>query len=92
MMDVSVEVWLWLGLVVTTVYYIWVGRVFISQPQFNQPRIFWNPAVAMILANLPFVGFIGITIAGFLFTSHGWFFLGVSIAAFFIFSAKPQAF
>ena len=86
----SIEIGLWLSLVFTILVYIWVGKVYISQPRFNRPRLFWNPVVALILSNVPFVGFLGITIAGFILTEHGWWFLGVSVASFFIFAVRPQ--
>jgi hypothetical protein len=83
---------LWFLLGVSALLFWWVGKVFISQPRFNHPRLFWNPAVAKILTTAPLLGLGAVAIGGFIFTTSGWWYLGAVLAVFFFLSSKPASF
>jgi hypothetical protein len=69
-----------------------VGRVFVSQPKFNHPAIFWNPTVAKTLVILPYRGFLAVAIGAFVLTAHGWWFLGAVLVLFVGLAVKPAKF
>ncbi len=88
----GIEIGLWIALVVSVLYYIWVGHTVVSQPRFNWPALFRNHAVAAVLINLPFAAFLAIVVAAFLLTEQGWWFLAAAVGSFFLFAVRPQPF
>ena len=82
------EVFLWILFGASAALYWWVGKVFVSQPKFNHPQLFWNPAVAKTLVAAPLLGFGAVAIGGFVFTANGWWFVGAVVAAFVLLSAR----
>lgn len=86
------EVVLWILFAVSAALYWWVGKVFVSQPKFNHPQLFWNPAVAKALVTAPLLGLGAVAVGGFVFTTSGWWFLGAVVAAFVLLAARPGAF
>ena len=85
----DIKMYLWIAFGVSAVLYVWVGKSFISQPDYNAPEIFKNPFLAKVLVLAPQLGFLLVIICGFAFTSDGWWFLGSVIATAVIFSTKP---
>jgi hypothetical protein len=86
------EVFFWALFAVSAALYWWVGKVFVSQPKFNHPRLFWKPAVAKALVTAPLLGFGAVVIGGFVFTTSGWLFLGSVVAAFVLLGVRAVAF
>ena len=86
----SVEAWLWIAFGVTTAIYYYVGRVVISQPRHNLPRLFWNPTMVWIAGVFPPFGFLAVSVAGFVLTDHGWWFVAACAAAFFALAVRPR--
>lgn len=74
--------------IVSLLVYGWVGRVFISQPGWNQPAIFRNPFVRGVLVIGPFIAMISLIVCAFLFTNSPWLFLGLSVAGWAAFSPR----
>ena len=89
-LKMSTETILWIIYGVNTAIYYYVGRAVISQPRYNLPQLFWNPRVALAAAWLPLFGFLSISVAGFLVTDNGWWFLGACAAAFFVLAVRPR--
>ena len=85
------DVVLWIVFAVSAALYWWVARVYVSQPKFNHPRLFWNPAVATTFLAAPLLGLLAVAVGGFVFTSNGWWFLGAAAAALVLLSAKHRA-
>lgn len=83
---------LWVVFWVSAALHVWVGKVFISQPDYNVPAVFRNPLMGKVLVLTPQLGFLVVAIGGFLFTDHGWWFLGSVIATILIFSSRPESF
>lgn len=88
----NIETILWVVFGVSTILYFWVGKSFISQPDYNVPMIFRNPVVGKILVLAPQLGFLAVAILGFVLTDSGWWYLGAVIAAAVILSSRPQPF
>ncbi|MFE8073524.1 hypothetical protein QQM79_20955 [Marinobacteraceae bacterium S3BR75-40.1] len=88
----KIEMALWVIFVVSSGLYWWVGKIFISQPDYNVPQIFRNPMAARTFVLFPQLGFVAVVISGFVFTEHGWWFLGAIIGAVVLFSSRPQQF
>jgi len=86
----NIELFLWLLCVTSTLLHWWVGKVYISQPRFNHPRIFWNPIMANTLTIAPQLGFLLTVIGGFILTGNGWWYLGVVIFCGIVFSSMPE--
>jgi hypothetical protein len=76
--------------IATLLLYRWVGRSFVSQPRFNHPAIFHNPTARMLLCNGPFVVGGALIVLSFFLTESPWLFLGLSVAGFIAFSARPN--
>lgn len=75
--------------VVALLIYLWVGRVFISQPVTNHPGIFYNPTACLILCNGPAVTMVISVVLAFMFTNSPWLFLGFSLAGWIACSPRP---
>jgi hypothetical protein len=88
----SVEAWISIGLLVNSAIYIFAGRNLIGRHAYDLPRMFWNPTVRLIAVWLPIFGFISVVVTGFAFTAYGWWYLGISVAVFFIFAVRPRYF
>lgn len=88
----NIETILWVVFGVSTILYFWVGKSFISQPDYNVPMIFRNPVAGKILVLAPQLGFLAVAILGFVLTDSGWWYLGAVIAAAVILSSRPQPF
>jgi hypothetical protein len=76
-----VEAGIWVLFGVCALLYLYVSKSFISQPDWNVPRIFHNHTVAKLLIISPQVGLAAVAILGFMLTEHGWWYLGAVIAA-----------
>lgn len=76
--------------IATLLIYRWVGRTFVSQPLLNHPAIFHNPTARMLLCNGPYVVGGALTVLSFFLTDSPWLFLGLSVAGFIAFSARPH--
>lgn len=76
-------------LIFSTALYWWVGKVYVSQPRFNHPQLFYNSILATVLVYLPYFGFLAIVVSGFILTEYGWWYLGATVAAFIAFAVKP---
>ena len=83
---------LWFILIIIAVIYWWVGKSFISQPNWNVPMIFHNRSIARTLVILPQLGFVIIIILGFTITEFGWWYLGAVVASIVFLTKKPQMF
>lgn len=70
--------------------YRWVGKVFTSQPRFNHPKIFHNPLAQSVLCYGPMVTMAILVILAFVLTNSPWIFLGLTLAGFVAFSARPH--
>jgi hypothetical protein len=70
--------------------YRWVGVVFISQPRFNHPHIFHKPIARLLLSYGPLAVMTSLVILAFVFTESPWLFLGLTVAGFIAFAAKPH--
>jgi len=88
----NLETILWSVFVFSAILFWWVGKSFMSQPDYNVPRIFRDPVVGKILILLPQLGFLIVVILGFVSTENGWWFLGAVIAAVVLLSSRPQPF
>lgn len=88
----NTEIVLWVVFVISAALYFWVGKSFVSKPHFNVPRVFWSSAAAKAFLLAPQLGFLAVVIGGFVFTEHGWWFLGAVVAAVVILSSRPSAF
>lgn len=88
----NVEIILWVAFGLSAGLYWWVGKSFISQPDYNVPMIFRNPVMGKALILLPQLGFVAVAIGGFALTEIGWWFLGAVIAAAVLLSSRPQPF
>lgn len=71
--------------------YRWVGAVFISQPRFNHPMIFHNPKARTVLFYGPMLASVIFVVLAFILTDSPWLFLGLTVAGFVAFSARPNA-
>ena len=67
----------------------WVGRVFITQPDWNVPEIFRNRVAARMLVIGPQVAFLALVISAFYFVRHPWWYLFSSIAVFILVASPP---
>lgn len=76
-------------LIMTTGLYWWLGKVYIGQPKHNHPAIFWNRRAATMLTHTPDIGFLAVSVLGFLFTDYGWSFLIAVFVSAMIFRARP---
>ena len=76
--------------VVTLFLYGWVGRVFVSQPQWNHPRIFHNAVVRNLLVIGPLVVMVALIVCAFVFTHSPWLFLGLTLAGWVALSPRPS--
>lgn len=83
---------LWVVYGVSAIVYLWVGKSFISQPDYDVPPIFRNPVVGKFLVLAPQLGFLAVVILGFVFTDNGWWYLGAVVAAVVGLSSRPQPF
>lgn len=88
----KIEIALWVIFIISSGLYWWVGKSFISQPDYNVPMIFRNSIVGKSLVLLPQLGFVCVAIGGFVFTENGWWFLGAVIGAAVLLSSRPQQF
>lgn len=70
--------------------YRWVNVVFTSQSRFNHPHIFHKPIARLLLSYGPLVVMVALVILAFVFTESPWLFLGLSVAGFIAFAAKPH--
>lgn len=86
------EIILWVVFAVSAILFWWVGKSFMSQPDYNVPEIFRNPVIGKLLVLTPQLGFLAVAILGFVFTEDGWWYLGAVIAATVLLSSKPQQF
>lgn len=75
---------------VNLLVYRWIGAVFFSQPRFNHPMIFHNPTARLILCYGPMVTMAILVILAFALTESPWLFLGLTVAGFVAFSARPH--
>ena len=85
-------VMLWILFGVSAAIYWWVGKVYVSQPKFNHPSIFWNPTRAKILLVSPPIGFLLTIVGGFIYTENGWWYLGVVVIGLVALSSRPLSF
>ena len=76
--------------VVNVSIYAWVGRVFLSQPRINHPGIFHNATARLLLCYGPLVMMLVLVLLAFFFTNSPWLFLGLTVAGFVAFSARPN--
>lgn len=90
MTNVSIVLWVLFG--ISAAIYWWVGKVYISQPKFNHPSIFWSPMRAKILLLAPQVGFLLAVVGGFVYTENGWWYLGAVVLGFIALSSRPSGF
>ncbi len=88
----TVHIVLWLLLAVSVATYWWVGKVYISQPRFNHPALFWRSSIAKALVLGPQIVLAVVVIGGFFFTKSGWWFLGVAVAAVVLFAPRTATF
>lgn len=88
----SIDIILWVLFGFFTAIYWWVGKIYISQPRFKHPRIFWNPISAKALVLTPQIGFLLCVISGFVYTSNGWWYLSAFIVSFVVLAPRPSAF
>ena len=86
----TIEIILWILFALCCVLFWWVGKVFISQPDYNVPAIFRNPFAGKFLVLSPQLGFLFVVIGGFVFTDSGWWFLGAVILAVVSLSSAPR--
>lgn len=84
-----IDIFLWAVFGVSAVIYWWVGKVYISQPKWNHPRIFWHTVRAKILMIAPQLGFLISLIGGFVYTQNGWLYLGAVLLTIIVFSSRP---
>lgn len=75
--------------VVALLIYLWVGRVFISQPVTNHPGIFYDPTARLILCNGPAATMVILVVLAFMLTNSPWLFLGLSLAGWIVCSPRP---
>lgn len=83
------EIILWVIFCLSSFLYRWIGKVYVSQPRYNRPPLFWNPVRAKVVVAIPFLGFLLVVIGGFVYTDKGWWYLAAVIVAWFIFSEIP---
>lgn len=76
--------------VLNLLIYRWVGAVYISQPRFNHPKIFHNPTSRSMLCYGPMVVMLILVVLAFVVTDFPWLFLGLTVAGFVAFSARPN--
>ena len=88
----SASVVLWVVFAVSAILFRYVGKSFISQPDYNVPEIFRNPGTAKLLVTLPQLGFLTVAILGFVLTDNGWWYLGAVITAVVLLAPKPRSF
>ena len=74
----SATIWLATAFVITSLLYIWVGKVIVSQPVSNRPLPYMEPRFFYIALLAPYVLFATISLVGFVMTDHGWWFLGAA--------------
>lgn len=86
------DILLWGLFGVSAAIYWWVGKVYISQPKFNHPAIFWNPIRAKVLLLVPQLGFLLSVTGGFIYTQNGWWYLGAVVIGFVALSSRPSGF
>lgn len=86
------EVILWIVFAVSAILFWWVGRSFMSQPDYNVPEVFRNPVIGKLLVLTPQIGFLAVAILGFVFTEIGWWYLGAVIVATVLLSSRPRSF
>jgi len=86
----TTEIWLWLALAAITLFYIWVGRALVSQPEYNRPPIFYSDTAAAAAVAAPVIGYVVVIAAAFLLTEAGWFYLCASIFAYWAFAVKAR--
>ena len=67
----------------------YVGKNFITQPDWNVPSIFRNPVAGKLLVIGPQVALVALIILGFIVTNSPWWFAGISIIAFIILAPPP---
>ena len=89
---VMADILIWLALVVSAALYWWVGKVYVAQPKFNHPAIFWNATIATILLATPPLGLLLCVVGGFIYTDIGWWYLGAAVLASIALPSKPTRF
>jgi hypothetical protein len=67
----------------------YVGKNFITQPDWNVPALFRNPLIARLLVIGTQVLFVVLIVLAFFLSKSPWWFLGASVGLFFAFSAPP---
>lgn len=67
----------------------YVGKSFITQPDWNVPAIFRNPFIGKLLVIGPQIALVALIILAFVFTSSPWWFAGASVLAFIIIASPP---
>jgi hypothetical protein len=72
---------IWTLFAISAAVYWYVSRSFMSQADWNVPAIYRNRVLARLLVIAPQAGFLLVPILGFLFTDHGWWYLGAVVAA-----------
>ncbi|MEO3680129.1 hypothetical protein ABGI61_13940 [Rheinheimera sp. FR7-31] len=85
----SAGVVLWIVFAVSAMLFRYVGKSFISQPDYNVPEIFRNPGIAKLLVILPQLGFASVIMLGFIITDNGWWYLGAVVVGVLILVPKP---
>ena len=84
-----IVVTLCIAFLLNTVVYWYIGRNVVSQPRYLHPRLFWNPKILTVAVVLPVLGFVAITISGFILTDKGFEIMFAVVIAFVAFSEKP---
>ena len=85
----NTDIFLWFVFGISTILFWWVGKTFISQPDYNVPMIFRTPVIGKLLILLPQIGFLTVAVLGFVLTDNGWWFLGAVVTAVILLSS-PQ--
>lgn len=67
----------------------WVGKNFVTQPDWNVPGLFQNPLLARLLVIGPQVVFFGLIVAAFFLIVSPWWFLVFSVSGFILIASPP---
>jgi len=86
----NIDITLWIIFGFGTLLFWYIGKVYISQPDYNVPPIFRNPIIGKFLVLVPQIAYLAVAILGFILTDNGWRFLIAVIVAVIFLSPKPQ--
>lgn len=86
----SLEAWIWAGVLINSAMYIWIGRAGLSKGSLDRPMFFnSNSGMTFALVGPPVI-FILLVVAGFVWTEKGWHMLAFAFAIYALFAVKPN--